>query len=107
MAPTISSPRTAASWSTMLKTMQTWLEDGLANFGLLLAGREVEHGVRFGEALDPRFGVLADQAVAVDLPAPDIIAAEIVENLEAALTQFRSVALAIGAEAASDLMPTE
>jgi type I restriction enzyme M protein len=42
-----------------------------------------------------------------DLPPPDIIAAEIVENLEAALTQFRSVALALGTEAASDLMPTE
>jgi hypothetical protein len=36
-----------------------------------------------------------------------MIAAEIVENLEAALTQFRSVALALGAEAASDLMPRE
>jgi type I restriction enzyme M protein len=36
-----------------------------------------------------------------DLPAPDVIAAEIVENLEAALTQFRSVALALGAEAAA------
>jgi type I restriction enzyme M protein len=31
-----------------------------------------------------------------DLPAPDIIAAEIVENLEAALKQFRDVASALG-----------
>ena len=32
------------------------------------------------------------------LPPPDLIAAEIVENLEAALTQFRSVALALGSD---------
>jgi type I restriction enzyme M protein len=31
-----------------------------------------------------------------NLPPPDIIAAEIVENLEAALTQFRQVAAALG-----------
>ena len=37
-----------------------------------------------------------------DLPAPDVIAAEIVENLEAALTQFRSVALALGASDAAE-----
>lgn len=33
-----------------------------------------------------------------NLPLPDVIAAEIVENLEAALTQFRQVATALGAE---------
>jgi type I restriction enzyme M protein len=35
-----------------------------------------------------------------NLPPPDVIAAEIVENLEAALTQFRQVAAALGAEEA-------
>jgi hypothetical protein len=33
---------------------------------------------------------------------PDAIAAEIVENLEAALKQFREVALALGSEVASE-----
>ena len=33
---------------------------------------------------------------------PDVIAAEIVENLEAALKQFREVALALGSEVASE-----
>jgi type I restriction enzyme M protein len=33
-----------------------------------------------------------------NLPPPDVIAAEIVENLEAALKQFREVALALGSE---------
>jgi type I restriction enzyme M protein len=42
-----------------------------------------------------------------DLPAPDVIAAEIVENLEAALTQFRSVALALGATDAVDTAATD
>jgi type I restriction enzyme M protein len=32
------------------------------------------------------------------LPAPDVLAAEIVENLEAALEQFRSVAQELGEE---------
>ena len=32
------------------------------------------------------------------LPAPSILAAEIIENLEAALEQFREVALALGSE---------
>ncbi|MGH6961169.1 MAG: hypothetical protein ACREE7_11840, partial [Dongiaceae bacterium] len=31
-----------------------------------------------------------------NLPPPDVIAAEIVENLEAALEQFRQVAAALG-----------
>ena len=42
-----------------------------------------------------------------DLPAPDVIAAEIVENLEAALTQFRSVALALGATEAVEAITTD
>ena len=37
-----------------------------------------------------------------NLPPPDVIAAEIVENLEAALKQFREVALALGSEVASE-----
>ena len=32
------------------------------------------------------------------LPEPDVLAAEIVENLEAALEQFRSVSLELAAE---------
>jgi type I restriction enzyme M protein len=32
------------------------------------------------------------------LPEPDVLAAEIVENLEAALTQFRSVSLELAGE---------
>ena len=42
-----------------------------------------------------------------DLPTPDVIATEIVENLEAALTQFRSVALALGATDAVGPISTE
>jgi type I restriction enzyme M protein len=38
---------------------------------------------------------------ASNLPSPDVIAAEIVENLEAALEQFRQVAAALGPAAAS------
>ena len=34
-----------------------------------------------------------------NLPAPDVLAAEIVENLEAALEQFRSISEALEAEA--------
>jgi type I restriction enzyme M protein len=37
-----------------------------------------------------------------NLSPPDVIAAEIVENLEAALKQFREVALALGSEVASE-----
>jgi type I restriction enzyme M protein len=37
-----------------------------------------------------------------NLPPPDVIAAEIVENLEAALKQFREVALALGSEVTSE-----
>ena len=36
------------------------------------------------------------------LPAPSVIAAEIIENLEAALEQFREVAAALGSEVASN-----
>jgi type I restriction enzyme M protein len=38
-----------------------------------------------------------------NLPPPDVIAAEIVENLEAALKQFREVAAALGSEVASEV----
>ena len=37
-----------------------------------------------------------------NLPPPDVIAAEIVENLEAALKQFREVAAALGSEVAGE-----
>jgi type I restriction enzyme M protein len=36
------------------------------------------------------------------LPAPSALAAEIIENLEAALEQFREMATALGSEVASD-----
>jgi type I restriction enzyme M protein len=36
------------------------------------------------------------------LPAPSVLAAEIIENLEAALERFREAATALGSEAASD-----
>jgi type I restriction enzyme M protein len=36
------------------------------------------------------------------LPEPAVLAAEIIENLEAALEQFRGVAAALGAEAATE-----
>ena len=35
-----------------------------------------------------------------NLPAPEVIAAEIVEDLEAALAQFREILAAIGSEVA-------
>jgi type I restriction enzyme M protein len=37
-----------------------------------------------------------------NLPPPDVIAAEIVENLEGALKQFREVAAALGSEVARE-----
>ena len=37
-----------------------------------------------------------------NLPPPDVIAAEIVENLEVALEQFKEVATALGSEVASN-----
>jgi type I restriction enzyme M protein len=41
------------------------------------------------------------------LPAPSVLAAEIIENLEAALEQFRQVATTLGSEVASSASKTE
>jgi type I restriction enzyme M protein len=38
-----------------------------------------------------------------NLPAPDVIAADIVEGLEAALEQFREIAADLGADAATEI----
>jgi hypothetical protein len=53
-------------------------------------------------AIEKRLESEIARALEINLPPPEVIAAEIVENLEAALKHFREVAIALGSKAASE-----